>query len=511
LEFLQAEYDAIAAATAKGIIVVEAAGNGASNLDDPAYNSLFNRAVRDSKAILVASSLSTSRSPYCSTNWGSRIDAHGWGENVVTLGYGDRFNGGSVNRTYTEQFSGTSSASPMVAGAAVSLQGAARAANLADRSPLAMRQLIASTGTPQVPGSKSIGPLPNLRAALDQLVGSPLQISQHPVPRTVAENGSTTFQCLAAGGQGAVSYRWQYSLTGGSYSNLSNGGGISGATSSTLGVNPVTLARRGFYRCRATDSASPPVQVFSNAAQLTVTCAANSTTLCLQANRFKAQLTWRDAGGNHAGLTLPYSSAGGFYHFGNAAAAQVGVKVLNAGSAFWVFHGTLTSLEYTLTVTDMTTGTVKTYFKPAGSLCGAGDTGGFPSGFAASSFANGFAVSLDADQPAGFAAKAACVPTSTSVCLVGGRFRAEVKRNGVAQPAVLLTNLTGVFWFGSATNPEVAVKILDATLVNGKFWVFFGSLTSQTYQVVVTDTVTGQVKTYNSQAPFCGLGDTTAF
>lgn len=43
------------------------------------------------------------------------------------------------------------------------------------------------------------------------------------------------------------------------------------------------------------------------------------------------------------------------------------------------------------------------------------------------------------------------------------------------------------------------------------FRVFFGSLTSQTYEVRVTDTTDGTVRTYPSPGTSCGGADTTAF
>jgi hypothetical protein len=52
-EWDQAEFDAISIATAAGIIVVEPTGNGGENLDDPAFGGAFDRAVRDSGALLV--------------------------------------------------------------------------------------------------------------------------------------------------------------------------------------------------------------------------------------------------------------------------------------------------------------------------------------------------------------------------------------------------------------------------------------------------------------------------
>lgn len=163
-EYYQSYYDAIATATANGTIVVEVAGNGSTNLDDPVYGTIFKRSFRDSGAIMVAASNSFDRGPTCWTNWGSRIDLHGWGEGVVTLGYGDLFDAGGENRWYTATFGGTSSASPIVTGAAASLQGRALATESATLEPLFVRNLLKKSGTPYT-GSKNIGPLPDLRAA----------------------------------------------------------------------------------------------------------------------------------------------------------------------------------------------------------------------------------------------------------------------------------------------------------------------------------------------------------
>jgi len=169
LEYWRANFDAIAQATAHGVHVVEAAGNGGVDLDDPVYRGAFDRSVRDSGAILVGASASTDHAPTCWTNHGSRVDVHSWGEKVVTLGYGD-LSGASENRNYTATFSGTSSAAPIVAGAVASLQGAARAAGKGPIRPRVLRELLRATGTPQVPGPKHIGPQPNLRTALPRLL-----------------------------------------------------------------------------------------------------------------------------------------------------------------------------------------------------------------------------------------------------------------------------------------------------------------------------------------------------
>jgi serine protease len=172
MEYFTAEFDAIRAATSLGVNVVEAAGNGSMNLDSPIYGGAFNRAVRDSGAIVVGAGTSFGgRAPECWTNYGSRVDVHGWGDSVATLGYGDlaMVNGaGDANQFYTSTFGGTSSASPIVVSAVADLQGARIAHGLGIASTSAMRSLLVATGTPQT-GANHIGPLPNLRAALDSL------------------------------------------------------------------------------------------------------------------------------------------------------------------------------------------------------------------------------------------------------------------------------------------------------------------------------------------------------
>lgn len=167
LEWSTAAYDAIRTAAAQGIVVVEAAANGGVNLDDPKYGSSFPEGKADSGAIVVgASGCGGTRSRASFSNYGSRVNLQGWGSCVTTTGYG-ALHGTTANDTYTSGFNGTSSASPIVAGAAAAVLSAYETAHGTTMPPEELRQLLISTGSPQAAGDNGhIGPLPNLTAAL---------------------------------------------------------------------------------------------------------------------------------------------------------------------------------------------------------------------------------------------------------------------------------------------------------------------------------------------------------
>ena len=64
---------------------------------------------------------------------------------------------------------------------------------------------------------------------------------------------------------------------------------------------------------------------------------------------------------------------------------------------------------------------------------------------------------------------------------------------------------------GDPALPEVIVKMVDAHAISGKFWFFHTGLTSLDYTLTVTDSETGDFRTYESPAAFCGSADTAAF
>jgi serine protease len=174
LEAIPPVFDAIQTAVANGLVVVEAAGNGGVNLDQAACGNTFNRTVRDSGAIIVgaggAPGSGMDRQRLNFSSYGSRVDVQGWGGGVASSGYGVLYinvdDPTNRNFWYTNAFSGTSSASSMIAGAATDLQGIARQQSSTPLNPRQVRQILVDTGSPQLGDtSQHIGPRPNLKAA----------------------------------------------------------------------------------------------------------------------------------------------------------------------------------------------------------------------------------------------------------------------------------------------------------------------------------------------------------
>jgi subtilisin family serine protease len=174
VEYWADVFDAIRAATSRGVVVIEAAGNGFEDLDRAIYRRAFDRTHRDSGAIMVGAGAPPrdgfrDRERLDFSNYGTRVDVQGWGLRVATLDYGDLQACAGVDRHYTGEFGGTSSASPIVAGAAILLEGLARQRGRI-LTPLELRDLLRRTGTPQAGNTaQHIGPRPDLSRALQAL------------------------------------------------------------------------------------------------------------------------------------------------------------------------------------------------------------------------------------------------------------------------------------------------------------------------------------------------------
>jgi serine protease len=179
VEITPAHFQMIRLATALGIVVVEAAGNNNSLLDNDQVPGQMTLNVdaplfEDSGAIMVAGADSTSipnglaslapppgpdrHARHATSNYGNRIDVYAWGNNVVSI------NG---------FFAGTSAATPIIAGAALSVQGVLKNRGQAPLDSMEMRSLLQYLGTPSDPPASGppepIGVMPNLRSVLEYL------------------------------------------------------------------------------------------------------------------------------------------------------------------------------------------------------------------------------------------------------------------------------------------------------------------------------------------------------
>lgn len=173
-------FDAIRLGTNKGIIIIEAGANGGNDLDqfrDRNGKQVLNRNspdFKDSGAIMVgaASARVPHKRSYFS-NYGSRVDVYGWGNAVDTTDAKPRE---FMTNLYTSSFSGTSSASPIIAGAAASIQGITKTNLGKVYTPSQLRDILSdpSTGTKSNdPASDKIGVLPDLKAIVSKLGFSP--------------------------------------------------------------------------------------------------------------------------------------------------------------------------------------------------------------------------------------------------------------------------------------------------------------------------------------------------
>ena len=185
IECYDADFEALRLATALGIIVVEAGGNGTNNgspppmamdtwTDNAGRRLLFpgpaNPDFRDSGAIIVSAATSaTPRTRLAYGPHGQRIDCHAWAQNIDTA------HSSSTGATdlYRTNFGGTSGASPIVTGAALALQGIHQAHHGFRLSPRQMREILRdpALNTPPSPAEATqIGVMPNLRQIIEDRI-----------------------------------------------------------------------------------------------------------------------------------------------------------------------------------------------------------------------------------------------------------------------------------------------------------------------------------------------------
>jgi len=243
-------------------------------------------------------------------------------------------------------------------------------------------------------------------------------------------------------------------------------------------------------------------------------CKPDKFTLCLMGKRFQVQVSWMNQfdGSSGSGLAIPSTDSTGFFYFTDPSNYELIVKILNFAPVIKVFYGELTDLKFTITITDMSDGTVKTYQNTTGD-CGAIDENAFTAAAAPA----GLAAPGEAAGPAGTAIekRGTCAPSSDTLCLLDRRFAVQVswmnQFNGTsgAGSQRSLSDESGLFTFTDPTDVELVMKMVD---FGNRTAFFYGALSDLEYDITVHDTIGGTTKTYhNPPGTFCGGLDNTAF
>lgn len=200
-----ATFHALRLASAAGIVVVEAAGNGSADLS--AWTGPDGRRLDrdvpdlDSGAIVVAAGRSGQETDggvtghrwnrTAGSNHGVRVDCYAWGDAVRAPVVDDY-----------DDFGGTSAAAAIVAGVVAAVQGMRLAGGAEPLDTLGMRALLRATpGTPQVPlaSTRLIGAMPDL-AALAAAVGAvPVQPADGQPADGQPVTGSSTDSVVPVG------------------------------------------------------------------------------------------------------------------------------------------------------------------------------------------------------------------------------------------------------------------------------------------------------------------------
>lgn len=117
-----------------------------------------------------------------------------------------------------------------------------------------------------------------------------------------------------------------------------------------------------------------------------------------------------------------------------------------------------------------------------------------------------------------FKPQGTCAVLPDRLCLNNGRFQVSSTfetysgQTGVGL-AQAMTGDTGYFWFFSAANVEVVLKVINGCSYNSHYWIYAGGLTDVFVQILILDTRTGATRTYSNVlgTPFQPIGDIQSF
>ncbi len=303
--------------------------------------------------------------------------------------------------------------------------------------------------------------------------------------------------------------------------------GTRGSTSRAADLRPgaagsgpggfAVLGDRLFF---SADDGVSGLELWATDAPTAFPCPAASDLACTGDGRFRWLAGWRDfanrQGAGQVSAAIPGAAA--FWFFAPENLELVG-KTFD-GSAVngfsWTYLAALSNLETSLTLFDVATEAHADYTSPLGQFTSLGDVRSLPAAGEAVPEATR-ASWLRPPRRSSASALGICSPSSSRLCLVDGRFAVEVSWRDFAGRAGAgyareLTAETGSFWFFTAGNPELVVKVLDGIGTNGHFWVFAGALGNLELELTVSDTLTGDRRTYaTTLGQFMSFGDLTSF
>ena len=114
-------------------------------------------------------------------------------------------------------------------------------------------------------------------------------------------------------------------------------------------------------------------------------CEAGETRLCLHDGQFSVEVELVDPNGMERKAGKVVASVGtketGFFWFFSPTNVELAAKLLDGrelNGKYWFLYGGLSDVEYTITLTDTTTGESRPYYNPSGSLCGGIDINALP-------------------------------------------------------------------------------------------------------------------------------------
>lgn len=267
--------------------------------------------------------------------------------------------------------------------------------------------------------------------------------------------------------------------------------------------------------------------------QLAAQCVVADSVACIQNERFKVEAAWREFGGDVGLATAEeLTSETQTFWFFDEENIELVVKILDAcdfTGTYWVFAAGATNVEIDLGVTDTEFGRSMNYFNPSGRpFETVRSVGEFPCDGNSSRLTEATESAIpspglplpngwnEGTMEVGVAAEN-CNANGERLCLNQQRFAVEVTYTTEGTPksgkAVPLSTESGYFWFFGADNLEILIKVIDGCPITQHFWVFAAGLTDVQLRMTVTDTATGQKKTYVNQAGkgFAPILDTAAF